>query len=85
MILDKGTLRIGSEGSFVDFYIADNPAIGGCHADIMKKNEEWYLTDRNSANHTYLNGKQILPMQATRLENNDVIRLADEDFEFYIN
>lgn len=85
MIIDQGVLRIGSEGRFVDFYIADNPAIGGCHAEITKKNQEWYLTDRNSANHTYLNGSQIPPMQAARLSSSDRIRLADEEFEFFIS
>lgn len=83
MIIDQGVLRIGSEGSFVDFYIADNPAIGACHAEITKKNQEWYLTDRNSANHTYLNGSQISPMQAVRLSSGDRIQLANEEFEFF--
>lgn len=85
MVINRDSLRIGSEGSFVDFYIADNPAIGGCHADIARVEGVWYITDRNSANHTYVNGKMVPPMQAVPLGNGAVITLADEEFDFIIS
>ena len=85
MIISQKSIRIGSEGSFVDFYIADNPAVGACHADIARKGGEWYITDRNSANHTYVDGTMIPPMQAVPLRAGAQIRLADEEFEFVLS
>lgn len=85
MVIHQDSFRIGSEGSFVDFYITDNPAIGGCHADIARIDGAWYITDRNSANHTYVNGIMVQPMQSVQLGSRTVITLADEDFDFIIN
>lgn len=85
MEIRRGSLRIGSEGSFVDFYISDNQAIGGCHADISEKDGVWYITDRNSANHTYVNGAVLPPMQAVPILDGAAIRLADEEFEFTVH
>jgi len=85
VVINQEVFRIGSAGEYVDFYIADNPAIGGWHADITTADGNWYIMDRNSANHTYVNGVMAQPMQAVRLQNGEVITLADEDFEFIIS
>lgn len=85
VVINQQIFRIGSAGGYVDFYIADNPAIGGWHADITEADGNWYIMDRNSANHTYVNGVMAQPMQAVRLRNGEVITLADEDFEFIIS
>jgi hypothetical protein len=85
MVINKDVFRIGSEASFVDFYIGDNPAIGACHADIFEDNGAYYITDRSSVNHTYVNGIMAQPMQAVQLGNGNIITLADEDFDFIIS
>ena len=85
MVINKDLFRIGSEASFVDFFIGDNPAIGSCHADIFEDGGAYYITDRNSVNHTYVNGIMAQPMQSVQLDNGTVIRLADEDFDFIIS
>ena len=85
VVINQEVFRIGSAGDYVDFYIADNPAIGGWHADITEADGAWYIMDRNSANHTYVNGVMVEPMQAVQLGNGAVITLADEDFEFIIS
>lgn len=85
MVINKELFRIGSEGSFVDFFIGDNPAIGSCHADIFVDGGLYYITDRNSVNHTYVNGTMAPPMQAVQLGNGCVVTLADEDFDFIIS
>lgn len=84
-VINKELFRIGSEGNFVDFYIGDNPAIGACHADIFEEDGSYYITDRNSVNHTCVNGVMAPPMQAVQLKNGSVITLADEDFDFIIS
>lgn len=77
-------LRIGKEKSFVDYYIGDNKAISRNHANIIKRNDEYYVIDKNSTNHTYLNGEQIISNQEIAIESGDIIKLGDEIFEFRI-
>lgn len=80
--INKDVFRIGKERSYVDYCIMDNSAVSRSHADIMRKNNEFYIVDNNSLNHTFLNGAQIPSSQMQKLEDYMVIKLADEIFEF---
>lgn len=80
--INKNIFRIGKEMSYVDYCIADNTAVSRSHADIIRKNDEFYIVDNNSLNHTFLNGIQIPSSQMQKLEDYMVIKLADEIFEF---
>lgn len=80
--INKNIFRIGKERSYVDYCIADNSAVSRSHADIIRKNNEFYIVDNNSLNHTFLNGMQIPSSQMQKLEDYMVIKLADEVFEF---
>ena len=80
--LNKPVFRIGKERSYVDYFIGDNTAISRSHANIVNHNGEFYVVDTNSTNHTYVNGTMIQSNVETRLENNDRLRLANEEFEF---
>ena len=80
--INKNIFRIGKERSYVDYCIADNSAVSRSHADIIRKNNEFYIVDNNSLNHTFLNGMQIPSSQMQKLEDFMVIKLADEVFEF---
>lgn len=82
--INKEVFHIGREGSFADFYIGDNPAIGSVHADIFVDGIEYYICDRNSQNHTYVNRQMVLAGQRIHLTSGDVVTLADEDFDFLI-
>ena len=82
--IDKNIFRIGKERSYVDYCIADNSAVSRSHADIIRKNDEFYIVDNNSLNHTFLNGMQIPSSQMHKLEDFMVIKLADEVFEFIL-
>ena len=48
---------------------------------VRWKNDAYYLFDLNSANGTFVNGKEI-DSTGIRLENRDKVVLADEAFEF---
>ncbi len=85
MTVNKDVFRIGREDSFVDFYIGDNGAIGACHAEIFEKDGCYYIIDRNSLNHTFVNGIMVQPMESVQLSSGGVITLADEDFDFIIS
>lgn len=80
--LNDSVFKIGKEKSYVDYFIADNPAISRSHANIVCKNGEYYVVDQNSTNHTYVNGSMIQSNVEAKLEHDSKIRLANEEFEF---
>ena len=54
MYVDKPVMKIGREGSYVDFYIGDNPSVSRSHADIIREDGIYYIRDNNSSNHTFV-------------------------------
>ena len=80
--LDKPVFRIGKEKSYVDYFIGDNPAISRSHSNFITRENEYFVVDTNSTNHTYVNGAMIQSNVETKLSHGDKVRLANEDFEF---
>lgn len=80
--IDKPVFRIGKEKSYVDFFIANNPAVSRSHADIICRGEIYYIKDLNSKNRTFINDRAIIPNEEFELHDGDAIRLANEDFTF---
>lgn len=74
--------RIGKERSQVDYFISDNTAISRAHAKIINRNDEYFVVDLKSTNHTFVNGFKIEPDTEVQIKSGDVLRLANEDFEF---
>ncbi|MEE0862553.1 MAG: FHA domain-containing protein [Lachnospiraceae bacterium] len=65
--------------------IANNSAISRKHASIYYNDDVYVVKDEKSTNHTYVNGIMLGSEQEHVLNNGDVIRFANEDFEFYID
>lgn len=82
--LNKPVFRIGKERSYVDYFVSDNTAVSRSHANIINKDNEFYIVDTNSTNHTYVNGSMIQSNVETKIEHGTKIRLANEDFEFFM-
>mgnify|MGYP000538542222 FL=1 len=82
--INKNIFTIGKENES-DFIVSNNKAISRRHAVIEKINGNYYLTDKKSTNHTYLNGEILEPERAYVLSDNDNIRIADEEFIFFLN
>ena len=82
--LSKPVFRIGKERSYVDYFISDNTAVSRSHANILIKGTEFYIVDTNSTNHTYVNGNMIQSNVETKLEHGSKVRLANEEFEFFM-
>lgn len=80
--INKGEFRLGKERSFVDYFIGDNTAISRSHACIVCRENEYFVMDTNSTNHTFVNDIMIQSNVETKLESGMKIRLADEEFEF---
>lgn len=72
---------IGKESNRVN-YCVNNNAVSRQHAKITLNNGSYFITDMNSSNFTYLNGRQIPANTPQLLHSGDIIKLADEEFEF---
>lgn len=70
--------------SYVDYFVSDNTAVSRSHANIINKDNKFYIVDTNSTNHTYVNGSMIQSNVETKIEHGTKIRLANEDFEFFM-
>lgn len=82
--INKPVFRIGKEKSYVDYFIGDNNTISRLHADIINRDNRYYLKDNNSTNHSYINGSMVQGNQEAELFDGAVITLSNEDFEFHI-
>ena len=80
--VNKPLFRLGKEKSYVDYFIADNPAVSRSHANIIERDGRFYIMDTNSKNHTYVNGVMLPSNEEVPLEHGSVVVLANESFEF---
>lgn len=83
--INKPVFRIGKEKSYVDYFIGDNNTISRLHADIISRDNRYYLKDNNSTNHSYINGSTVQGNQEVELFDGAVVTLSNEDFEFHID
>ncbi|MCR5368796.1 MULTISPECIES: FHA domain-containing protein [Eubacterium] len=67
-----------------DYQVTDNRRISRRHAIFTVSNGECYVIDNNSTNHTFVNGKLLQPGVEIMLSNDDYIRLADEEFKYWV-
>ena len=81
VLLTKFPFYIGSASEYADFVPAAE-GVSRIHCCISKKENRYYLSDLNSTNGTYLNGKEVNPGQERLLSANDGIRICSQ--EFYI-
>ncbi len=81
--VDKTVFRLGKGAGCVDHRI-DNGVVSRIHADIITRDGHSYVYDQNSLNHTYINDI-VLPAKIEKeIHDGDILRLADEEFEFHI-
>lgn len=60
--------------------IIQNPYVSKNHTRLEKEGNKHYVSDLNSSNGTYLNGKQVLG--TVELRNGDILKIGDIEFEF---
>lgn len=82
--INKPVFRIGKERSYVDYFVPDNNAVSRIHADIITKNNCFFVKDENSTNGTYVNGNRINPNEEVQVFDGDIITFANDEFEFHI-
>ena len=81
--LVKLPFTIGKMGGLADAVI-DLPAISRLHIRIYPGNDpgEYQIEDLNSTNGTFVNEQKLMPFTRMPLRDGDVIRLAEEEFQF---
>ena len=80
--IDKEHFVIGKSIK-ADYVIKDNPTVSRQHAAISCTGGEYLLEDLHSANHTYVDGEEIL--RPVRLQDGMKFTLSsDETFEFSV-
>ncbi len=60
----------------------ENPMVSRLHSQIDYINEDYYITDLNSTNGTYLNGQRLAPHEQVKLSLGDHIQFAREPYLF---
>ena len=83
--VNKTVFRIGKERNYVDYFVANNNAVSRSHADIICRASGCFVKDLNSKNHTYINNRMLEQNVETPIHDGDSLRLANEDFIFYMN
>ena len=83
ILLEKTTTLIGRLSDSVD-HVIDNKAVGKMHAEIIRRDEKYYIIDLNSVNGTYINGERAVCNIETEIKNGDSIMLANESYRFHM-
>lgn len=85
ILINKPSFRIGKESRYCDYFISDNSAISRSHADIITRENRYYIIDNNSTNKTYIDDRAIPILKEIEIFSGSRLRLANEEFIFYID
>ena len=81
MKITSSVFVIGSQEEEADGVIAAD-TVSRIHAKVTKEGEDYYLEDMNSTNGTYHNGELLSYKEKVKLEKNDKIVFAREQYRF---
>lgn len=79
--VNKDEFFLGKNPISVDGVIGFNKAISRVHCEIVKRGGQYFVVDLESVNGTYVNGNRVIPGQMYPVKNNDILRLANSDFQ----
>lgn len=82
VVINRNLFKMGKDASYVDYCIKDNPAVSRNHADIVRKRDGFYLVDKGSLNHTFIDGRKLEAGEYRKLEDGCLLQLANDVFEF---
>lgn len=81
IILDKPDFLIGRLHGQVN-HVLDNNAVGKVHAQIVKRDGNYFLTDLNSRNGTFINNVRVVSSKEYAIHHNDRITFANCEYVF---
>lgn len=79
----KPEFVIGKDAQ-TDGVIEHNQAVSRRHCVIRRHTEGWFVADLASTNHTYLDGRKLLPDEELPLRDGSTLRIADMGFRVTI-
>lgn len=82
--VNKDDFVLGKKQEKVDYAITFNKMISRIHCKINKTGDGFTVTDLQSANGTYVNKKRLIPNNPQTINNGDIIRMANSDFQVII-
>jgi hypothetical protein len=82
--VNKNEFLIGKNAAVVDGAVTFNKAISRVHCKVTKMDNQYFLTDLESSNGTYVNKIRLQPNRPHPIANGDIIRLANSDFQVCI-
>lgn len=83
--LCKPVFRLGKEKDSVDYFVYGNNAVSRAHADLVTRGSRCFVMDCNSTNKTYINDREVPAKIETEIHDGDILKLANEAFEFHIS
>lgn len=82
--IEGSEFLIGKDKGRVNYCITNNPSISRCHAKIKMQDGKFYLSDMQSTNFTYLNGRILEYDEEAELKDGDIVRFSNEDYSFHV-
>lgn len=80
------SLRLGRDPAKNDLiFPAQADMVGRAHCRLDVKDNQLFLTDLDSRNGTYLNGRRLMPRQTIPVVPGDTISLADDGCRFLVD
>lgn len=84
IVVTKDEFVIGKKAELCDGVIDFNKMISRSHCRINRRGNQYTITDLQSSNGTFVNKVRLQPNQPHPINNGDVIRLANSDFQVSI-
>ena len=82
--VNKPVFRIGKDEHCSDCFIQNNNTVSRNHADVIIRDNRYFVMDLGSKNKTFLNEQELPAQQETEIFNGDCLRFSNEEFTFYI-
>ncbi len=83
-VINKDEYVIGKKANACDGVIEFNKMVSRSHCKISSKGNKYTVTDLQSANGTFVNKVRLMPNIPYPINNGDVIRMANSDFQVII-
>ncbi len=83
--INKNGFVIGRSETRADYIIVDNPSISRVHSTFYIDGSHCYISDNNSLNKTFVNGRMLNENECVELKNGDVIDVYDERFIYFLS
>jgi len=82
--ITKSNFIIGRLPNYVD-HLIENNAIGRAHAEIIRREGQYFITDLNSKNGTFLNEVKMDSNKEYQINDGDKVRFANIEYTFVLS